>query len=91
MTNKLTVYGSPLCPDCVEAERILSERKISYKFINITASMANLKAFLSYRDREAIFAEVRAAGRVGIPFFVLADGTTTLELETAIRALAAKE
>lgn len=48
MNRKLTVYGSMLCPDCVEAERILKERRIAHEFINITDSMANLKAFLAY-------------------------------------------
>lgn len=57
MNRKLTVYGSMLCPDCVEAERILKERRIAHEFINITDSMANLKAFLAYRDSETIFAE----------------------------------
>ena len=87
MNRKLTVYGSMLCPDCVDAERILKERRIAHEFINITDSMANLKAFLAYRDRETIFAEIRAAGRVGIPFFVLESGTPTFDLETAIGAV----
>lgn len=87
MNRKLIVYGSMLCPDCVEAERVLNERRITHEFINITDSMANLKAFLAYRDRKTIFADIRTAGRVGIPFFVLESGTLTFDLETAIGAV----
>ena len=55
MGVKLTVYGSPLCGDCVETERVFQERGIEYEFVNITESMANLKAFLAFRDQDERF------------------------------------
>jgi len=36
--------------------------------------MANLKAFLKYRDHRAAFADVRTEGRVGIPCTVVNEG-----------------
>ena len=54
MGVKLTVYGSPLCGDCVETERVFQERGIEYEFVNITESIANLKAFLASLDRKSV-------------------------------------
>lgn len=42
--------------------------------MDVCGSMANLKAFLKYRDNHAAFAEVRQVGRVGIPSIVKNDG-----------------
>ena len=40
------VYGSMLCPDCVEAKEYFEKVNYKYEFINITESMKNLKEFL---------------------------------------------
>ena len=74
-------YGSPLCPDCVEATRILAERGTDYEWVEITASMKALKEFLALRDTREEFAEVRAEGRVGIPCFLFEDGRIAFEVE----------
>lgn len=84
---KLTVYGSPLCPDCVEMERVFAEKKIDYTYVKITESMANLKEFLKIRQDEDIFAEIRAEGRVGIPFFAFENGFMTLDLDEALKTI----
>ncbi|MBR4081965.1 MAG: glutaredoxin [Clostridia bacterium] len=75
-------YGSPLCPDCVEATRLLAERGVQYEWIDITASMPNLKAFLALRDTREEFAQVRAEGRVGIPCFVAEDGKISFDVQS---------
>ena len=74
-------YGSPLCPDCVEATRLLEEKGAQYEWIDITASMLNLKAFLALRDTREEFAAVRAESRVGIPCFVTEDGAISFDVE----------
>ena len=84
MGVKLTVYGSPLCGDCVETERVFQERGIEYEFVNITESIANLKAFLAFRDQDERFADIRGLGRVGIPFFVFSHGARTFDRESAV-------
>lgn len=86
---KLTVYGSALCPDCVEMERVFAEKKIDYTYVKITESMANLKEFLKIRQDEDLFAKIRAAGRVGIPFFVFENGFMTFDLDEALKTLGA--
>ena len=40
------VYGSMLCPDCVEAKEYFEKVNYKYEFVNITESMKNLKEFL---------------------------------------------
>jgi len=40
--------------------------------------MFNLKKFLHYRDTRKEFDEIKKAGRVGIPCFVLNDGEKIL-------------
>ncbi|MGE5559438.1 MAG: hypothetical protein ACM3XN_00070 [Chloroflexota bacterium] len=55
-------------------KEFLSQNGIEFTFVEITESMANLKAFLQYRDHRPEFAEVRQASRVGIPCVVVNDG-----------------
>ena len=64
-------YGSQLCPDCRAALAQLQEKGTPHEFVEITASLENLKAFLNLR--------VKAAGGIGIPAFVREDGTVTLD------------
>ncbi len=78
---KIIMYGAEICPDCVQAKELLKEAKdIELDYRNITESTKILKEFLAYRDHEELFQEVKSEGRIGIPFFILEDGTKTLEL-----------
>lgn len=77
----MKIYGTDLCPDCVEAKRKLDEKNIPYDYVDITASIGNLKAFMKMRDEEPAFDEAKKAGAVGVPAFVLGDGDICLELE----------
>lgn len=78
---KITMYGADICKGCVEAKAKLSNRKDhEITFINITESTTNLKKFLSYRDKEEMFESKKEGGYIGIPFFVLEDGTKTFDV-----------
>lgn len=78
---KITMYGAEICPDCVEAKELLKNvTNIRLEYKNITESTTVLKEFLAYRDKEVLFQEVKDAGKIGIPFFVLEDGTKTFDL-----------
>lgn len=81
---KLIVYGTNVCPDCVEAIQKLDERKADYVYLEFSNNMQNLKRFLKLRDTEAIFDAVKEQGKVGIPCFKLEDGTLTLDLEEVL-------
>ena len=77
----LKIYGSMLCPDCVQCRRELDEAGVSYEYLDFSAELKNLKEFLKLRDIEAVFAEVRRDGRIGIPCLVKEDGSITLDWE----------
>lgn len=80
----LKMYGTPLCPDCVEVEAALAAKKIPFENVDITASTANLKAFLKLRDENPLFDAVRAEGGIGVPCFALDDGRLTLDVREAL-------
>ena len=67
------VYGSMLCPDCVEAKEYFEKVNYKYEFINITESMKNLKEFLALRDNRKEFEEVKKLGYIGIPAILTDD------------------
>ncbi|MDF2905158.1 MAG: hypothetical protein K0R34_479 [Herbinix sp.] len=88
---KIIMYGAEICPDCVEAKKQLSKDKtIELDYRNITESTKILKEFLAYRDHEIIFQPIIRDGRIGIPFFLLEDGTKTFEIEEYISLRATK-
>lgn len=79
---KVTIYGAPICSDCVAAKQQLENQKdVEFDYKDITADTAILKEFLQFRDHEEIFEEVKKAGKIGIPFFILEDGTKTFDIE----------
>ena len=78
---KVTMYGAQICPDCVEAKEQLKDiADIELDYRNITESTVILKEFLSYRDHEPVFEEIKEGGKIGIPFFVLEDGRKTFDV-----------
>lgn len=78
---KITMYGAAICPDCVEAKAVLEKREdIQVDYKSITENTRTLKEFLAYRDNDEVFAEVISEGRIGIPFFILEDGTKTFDI-----------
>jgi len=82
---RVIMYGAEICPDCVAAkEQLKSRTDIELDYRNITEKVSTLKEFLSYRDHDEIFAPVKEAGKIGIPFFILEDGTKTFEISDFI-------
>lgn len=75
----LTVYGTNLCRDCVACREAYDRAGIAYRFLEFEDSLENLKAFLRLRDSLALFDEIKAAGRVGIPCVVDENGEATLD------------
>ena len=78
----IKIYGMETCPDCTYVEQQVTDNN-RYEIIDIGKSVRNLKAFLKLRDNNAVFATAKATGAVGIPCFVLDDGTVTLTPEDA--------
>ena len=82
---KVTVIGSHLCPDTLYALNRLSEVKAGIDFKNLSASLADLKVYLELRQNSPAYADIRTNGGIGIPCFVLEDGTTTRDLDAVLK------
>lgn len=63
--------------------RRASKGNNQYEVIDIGQHVRDLKAFLRLRDHHPAFNEAKSVGAVGIPCFVLEDGTVTLNPEDA--------
>ena len=74
----LKIYGSMLCPDCVECCNDLNNAGVSYEFLDFADNLKNLKEFLVIRDRDEVFLEVRKNGSIGIPCIVDENGSLSL-------------
>ena len=76
--NMIKVYGMKSCPDCVAVhEQVKNDSRYE-----IGENIAKLKEFLRLRDSSPVFDKVRNRG-VGVPCFLLEDGTVTLNPEEA--------
>lgn len=84
---KLIVYGTDLCPDCVEARCLLNEAGIPFEYRDFSASIHALMEFLVIRDdpeHAALFDPVRARGGIGIPCFVIEGVEVTLDVQRVL-------
>lgn len=78
---KIIMYGTEICPECVEAKKyLMNNNTIELDYRCITEKIEYFKEFLSYRDKEEMFAPIKDNGKIGIPFFILEDGIKTLEI-----------
>lgn len=75
----LKIYGSMMCPDCVQCRQELDKAGIPYEYLDFADALLNLKEFLKIRDENPVFAQIRAQGRIGIPCLVREDGTVMLD------------
>lgn len=83
---KIIMYGADICPDCVQAKEQLKDyADIELDYRNISEKISTLKEFLAYRDHDDLFAPIKEAGKVGIPFFILEDGRKTFELSDFLK------
>lgn len=74
----LRIYGSMLCPDCVQCRKELDEAGVAYEYLDFGDHLKNLKDFLKLRELP-LFDEVKVNESIGIPCIVREDGTVTLD------------
>lgn len=77
----LKIYGSMLCPDCVQIRADLDNAGVAYEYKDFGDSLLHLKEFLALRDSAPVFADVKGSGKIGIPCIVREDGSVTLSWE----------
>lgn len=73
----LKIYGSMLCPDCVQIRKDLDAAGVEYEYLDFSESLLHLKEFLKLRELP-VFAEVKEHGGIGIPCILREDGSVTL-------------
>lgn len=78
----ILIYGMPSCPDCAILKPQI-EGNPKYKFIDIGKNVLDLHSFLDLRDYEPALSSCAKEGKIGIPCFVLENGTVTLVPEEA--------
>lgn len=72
----IKIYVMSTCPDCTAVkEQVKGNDK--YEVIDIGEHVRNLKEFLRLRDNNRAFDVMKRVGSVGIPCFLLEDGTVT--------------
>lgn len=71
------MYVMQTCPYCTYVERQIKDNP-EFQIIDIGAHVRNLHEFLELRDHTAAFDEAKKIGDIGIPCYVLEDGTVTL-------------
>ena len=76
----LKIYGSMLCPDCVQCREALDKTGVEYEYLDFSENLKNLKEFLVLRETP-LFDAIRAEGRIGIPCILREDGSVTLDWE----------
>ncbi len=76
----IKIYSMETCPDCINVHLQVKDNK-NFKIIDIGEDVKNLKEFIRLRDTNKVFDECKKNGSIGIPCFVLEDGSITLNEE----------
>ena len=83
----ITMLGNHLCIDCVRACAEIKRQNLPIEFHDMETSMEYVREFLKVRDENPeLFDECRKNNSIGIPVFVLEDGTVTFDCEAAFEA-----
>ena len=73
----IKMYVMKTCPYCEYVEKQVKGNP-DFEVIDIGKHVRNLKQFLDLRDSNPAFEKARRIGDVGIPCYVLENGTVTL-------------
>jgi len=73
----IKMYVMHTCPDCEYVEKQVVNNP-NFEVIDIGKHVRNLKQFIKLRDTNPAFDEAKAVDDLGIPCYVLEDGTVTL-------------
>ena len=81
----LNVYGSKMCPDCIELEKAFAAEGVAYEYHDITGNLKELKAFLALRDSNEKFAKAKEKGLIVIPIVQTEDGSLTFKWQEFLK------
>ena len=74
----LKIYGSRMCPDCVQCKKNFDLYGIEYEFIDINDRLRDLSDFLVLRDSLPVFDHCKEIHDIGLPALVKEDGEVFL-------------
>lgn len=81
----VTMVGTHLCPGCRARLEQIKAEGLDVEFHDLLESMQDMRMFLNIREgHPEIYDEIRKVGRVGIPVFILPDGTVTIDGDLAM-------
>ena len=79
-TTVTKVFVMNTCPDCLQVKAQLADNP-AYELIDIGEHVSNMKQFMLLRDNNSAFDDAKAHGYIGIPCFLLEDGTVTFSID----------
>ena len=74
------VYVMSTCPDCTQVKAQLLDHP-DFELIDIGEHARHLKQFLQLRDTHPAFDRVKERGTIGIPCFVMDDGSVHFSMK----------
>lgn len=83
----MLIFGMNVCPDCVEARKILDGEKIAYMYKEITESTGAMKQFLKFRDSRDEFQKIKESGSIGVPCFLMDDKRIFFDIDEVLRSV----
>ena len=75
----LKIYGLKTCPYCDFVKQQLKGREDEFQYIDIGTNVKYMHEFIDLRDHRPEFDHSKKIGDIGIPAFVLEDGSITLD------------
>lgn len=88
----ITMVGNHICKDCVAALEVIERERLPIEFHDMEKALDHVKEFMSIREgNPELYREARENNQIGIPVFVLEDGTVTMDCETAFEAARKKK
>ncbi|MCR5772093.1 MAG: glutaredoxin-related protein [Butyrivibrio sp.] len=73
------IYGMPTCPYCDYVKEQIVGKEDQFQYIDIGSHIRYMGEFTRIRDNSPVFDKCKETGDVGIPCFVLEDGTISID------------
>ena len=81
----VTMVGTHLCPGCRARLEQIKAEGLYVEFHDLFESMHDMRMFLNIREgHPEIYDKIREVGRVGVPVFILPNGTVTIDGDLAM-------